>query len=80
MAPLRVLVADDHPFFRNGLKTLLESAPDTEFVGEAEWGNLLETKTPKAERENQAPDLEIGRFGLWRFTNRPYRVRGKPWR
>ena len=38
MTPIRVLVADDHPFFRNGLKTLLESAPDTEFVGEAETG------------------------------------------
>ena len=38
MAPIRVLVADDHPFFRDGLKTLLRSAPDTEFVGEAETG------------------------------------------
>ena len=38
MTPIRVLVADDHPFFRNGLKTLLESAPDTEFAGEAETG------------------------------------------
>jgi DNA-binding NarL/FixJ family response regulator len=35
---IRVLVADDHPFFRDGLKTLLQSAPDTEFVGEAETG------------------------------------------
>jgi CheY-like chemotaxis protein len=35
---IRVLVADDHPFFRDGLRTLLESAPDTEFVGEAETG------------------------------------------
>jgi DNA-binding NarL/FixJ family response regulator len=38
---IRVLVADDHPFFRGGLKTLLESAPDTEFVGEAETGEQV---------------------------------------
>ena len=31
----RVLIADDHPFFRDGLRVLLESTPDTELVGEA---------------------------------------------
>ena len=36
--PLQVLVADDHPLFRNGLRTLLASAPDVELVGEATTG------------------------------------------
>jgi DNA-binding NarL/FixJ family response regulator len=35
---LRVLVADDHPFFRDGLRSLLTSSPDTELVGEASTG------------------------------------------
>src|SRR3712207_4685542 len=35
---LRVLVADDHPFFRDGLRSLLASSPDTELVGEASTG------------------------------------------
>lgn len=35
---LRVLIADDHPLFREGLRTLLGSAPDTELVGEATTG------------------------------------------
>lgn len=35
---LRVLVADDHPMFREGLRTLLASTPDTELVGEAGSG------------------------------------------
>ena len=35
---LRVLVADDHPFFRDGLRSLLTSSPDTELVGEASSG------------------------------------------
>ncbi|GIV78977.1 response regulator transcription factor [Litorilinea aerophila] len=37
-ATLRVLIADDHPLFRDGLKALLLSAPDTQVVGEAASG------------------------------------------
>jgi DNA-binding NarL/FixJ family response regulator len=35
---LRVLIADDHPLFRDGLKTMLTSSPFTELVGEASDG------------------------------------------
>jgi DNA-binding NarL/FixJ family response regulator len=35
---IRVLIADDHQLFRDGLKALLLSAPDTEVVGEAATG------------------------------------------
>ena len=37
--PVRVLVADDHPFFRDGLRVLLEATADTELVGEATDGD-----------------------------------------
>lgn len=37
-AATRVLVADDHPLFRQGMKTLLSSIPDVEVVGEAATG------------------------------------------
>src|SRR5207237_4970084 len=30
--PLRVLIADDHPLFRNGLRTLFETTPDIELI------------------------------------------------
>jgi DNA-binding NarL/FixJ family response regulator len=36
--PIRVLIADDHPLFRDGLRVLLEATPDTELVGEATDG------------------------------------------
>jgi DNA-binding NarL/FixJ family response regulator len=36
--PLRVLIADDHPLFRNGMRALLAADPDTEVVGEATTG------------------------------------------
>ncbi|MGH3087442.1 MAG: response regulator [Rubrobacteraceae bacterium] len=39
MERIRVLIADDHPFFRDGLRMLLETTPDTELVGEAANGN-----------------------------------------
>jgi DNA-binding NarL/FixJ family response regulator len=36
--PVRTLIADDHPHFRDGLRALLLSAPDVEVVGEARDG------------------------------------------
>ena len=38
MDTLTVLIADDHPVFRKGLRTLLAAMPDTEVVGEATSG------------------------------------------
>lgn len=32
---IRILITDDHPIVRKGLRTLIESAPDMEVVGEA---------------------------------------------
>jgi len=39
MEQMRVLIADDHPVFRDGLRTLLGSMPETEVVGEASTGD-----------------------------------------
>lgn len=38
MSPIRVLIADDHPVFRFGMRALLESEPDFEVLGEAATG------------------------------------------
>src|SRR5207249_10062929 len=35
---IRILIADDHPLFRDGMHGLLDSVPDTEVVGEATTG------------------------------------------
>ena len=37
-APIRILIVDDHTLFRDGLRALLDSVPDTEVVGEAATG------------------------------------------
>jgi DNA-binding NarL/FixJ family response regulator len=39
--PIRVLIADDHPLFRDGLRALLSSIPQTEVVGEAANGQQV---------------------------------------
>jgi DNA-binding NarL/FixJ family response regulator len=36
---IRVLVADDHPVFRRGMRAILGAEPDTELVGEATDGD-----------------------------------------
>jgi len=36
--PVRIVIADDHPIFRDGLRKLLEEEPDLEVVGEAADG------------------------------------------
>jgi DNA-binding NarL/FixJ family response regulator len=38
MDSVRVLIADDHPIFRDGLRALLSSTPTVEVVGEAATG------------------------------------------
>jgi DNA-binding NarL/FixJ family response regulator len=49
MEQIRVLIADDHVLFRDGLKALLRAAPETDLVGEAATG---------AETITQAADLQ----------------------
>jgi DNA-binding NarL/FixJ family response regulator len=48
--PIRILIADDHPIFRFGMRTLLTSMPDMAVVGEAVTGEeavqLVETLLP----------------------------------
>jgi DNA-binding NarL/FixJ family response regulator len=36
--PIRVLIVDDHPVYRDGLRALLDTMPQTEVVGEAATG------------------------------------------
>ena len=52
--PIRVLIADDHPLFRDGLTALLTDGPDTELVGAATSG----TEAVDLARETQ-PDVVV---------------------
>ena len=41
MNAIRILIADDHPVFRFGLRALLNAMPDTEVVGEVTSGEAV---------------------------------------
>jgi DNA-binding NarL/FixJ family response regulator len=63
MDTMRVLIADDHQLFRDGLKALLQSAPDTEVVGEAATGKeavalAAESQPDIILMDLQMPDLD----------------------
>lgn len=59
MEPIRVLLADDHQLFREGLANILNTQPDFEVVGEA--GDGLEVFVKARELE---PDLILMDVGM----------------
>ena len=54
MEPIRVLIADDHRFYREGVRALLTDARDVEVVGEAASGD-----EPIARAEALQPDVVL---------------------
>ena len=63
MDTIRVLIADDHQLFRDGLKALLQSAPDAEVVGEAATGReaiqlAAESQPDVIIMDLQMPDID----------------------
>jgi len=59
MVPTRLLIADDHPLIRVGLRHLLEEQPNWKVVAEAQDGREAVTKT----RETK-PDIAILDVGM----------------
>ncbi len=70
MDPLRVLIADDHPFFRDGLRVLLEATPDTELVGEATDGDEVITLAQSLGPDVILMDLRMPGLGGIEATRR----------
>lgn len=57
--PIRVLIADDHPVFRFGLRALLEAEDDTEVVGEATTGSEAAVLAAKLKPDVILVDLNM---------------------
>jgi DNA-binding NarL/FixJ family response regulator len=60
-SPIRILIADDHPLFRDGLRRLLTSEPGFEVVGEASDGDELLGLVRKAKPDILLLDLSMPR-------------------
>lgn len=59
MAPLRMLIADDHPLVRSGLRALLAAAEDMEVVGEAATGEEAVTLAASLQPDVIVMDLRM---------------------
>jgi DNA-binding NarL/FixJ family response regulator len=65
MDPIRVLVADDHPFFRDGLRVLLDTTADTELAGEATTGDEVVGLAAELQPDVILMDIKMpGRNGI----------------
>jgi DNA-binding NarL/FixJ family response regulator len=58
-ATLRILLADDHPLFRDGLRALLASVDDAEVVGEASTGTEAVERTLDLQPDVVLMDLHM---------------------
>ena len=65
MAKIRIFLTDDHTLFRQGIKTLIDSEPDMEIVGEA--ANAIEAIALAAEVRPDVVLMDIGMPGLSSF-------------
>jgi DNA-binding NarL/FixJ family response regulator len=59
VTPVRVLIADDHPLVRSGLRALLGAAEDVEVVGEAATGEEAVTLAASLQPEVIVMDLRM---------------------
>ena len=70
MDPLRVLIADDHPLFRDGMRGLLSTQPDIEVAGEATTGEEAVRLTGELEPDVVLMDIKMPGFGGIEATRR----------
>lgn len=65
MSQIRVMLADDHPIIRSGIRLLLEQAPDIAVVGETDRGSEVVTLVEKLHPDVLLLDMEMpGKSGV----------------
>ena len=62
LRPIRVIIADDHPVVRTGIKTMLEKEPDLCVVGET--GNGAQVEEMASHRQPDVLVLDVNMPGL----------------
>ena len=61
-APIRLVIADDHALFRQGLKSLLMLQPEVEIVAEVEKGGDIEDAVTRTSCDVLLLDLQMDRW------------------
>src|SRR5260221_12412848 len=68
--PVKVLIADDHPVVRQGLKMMLNADPEVDVVGEARDGDEAFEMAHKADWDVAVFDYSMpGRGGVERLSD-----------
>src|SRR5947208_1728430 len=62
IAAIRVVVADDHPVVRFGVRNMLENEAGFEVIGEAEDGDVAITETLELEPDILLLDVQMPRL------------------
>jgi hypothetical protein len=57
---IRIVIANNHPIFRDGLRRLLEAEPGLKVIGEASYGSQLREKIIEL-RQIFPPAVSYGR-------------------
>ncbi len=75
MSPIRILIADDHALFREGLGALLSSIPDAEVVGEAATGEEAVSRAAQLQPDVMLMDIQMPGINGIEATRRIVRER-----
>jgi DNA-binding NarL/FixJ family response regulator len=59
MAAIRILIADDHLFYREGVRTLLKGVPDIEIVGDATNGGEAVARAAQLQPDIVLMDIKM---------------------
>lgn len=70
MEKLHVLIADDHPLFRDGMRGLLSTQPDMKVAGEATTGEEAVAMTAELEPDVVLMDIKMPGLGGIEATRR----------
>jgi len=62
MKKIRILIADDHALFREGMRALLNATPDIEVVGEASDGEVAITQVSSTQPDVILMDINMPRL------------------
>jgi len=71
---IRILLVDDHALFRSGMRSILESEPDFEVVGEAESGEEAVDLTHRLSPQVVLMDVHMPGIGGIEATRRVLRI------